>query len=147
MGKSIQRSITDQDKQVAFVAQSYLLHWSYGVERFFWYSWNGGNWGALWTRKDGINRAGRAYEQLYDWLVGATMSVPCSVDSKNTWTCELTRPGGYKALAIWNSSASLSYTPSRVYKQYGDLAGGRNTITGPIRISEKPVLLETSSFE
>jgi hypothetical protein len=44
MGKSIQRSITDQDKQVAFVAQSYLLHWSYGVERFYWYSWNGGDW-------------------------------------------------------------------------------------------------------
>ena len=146
-GNQSKGAITDQDKQVAFVAQSYLLHWSYGVERFYWYSWDGGDWGPLWDSKSGVSGAAKAYEEVYNWMVGATMSVPCSMDSKNTWTCELTRPGGYKALAVWNSSASLSYTASNVYKQYRDLSGGKHTITRPIQISEKPILFETSSFE
>lgn len=140
-------TITDIDSQIAYIAQAYLLHWSYGVERFYWYSWDGsGNWGTLWDAVNGHSLAATSYQQTYNWMVGAVMSVPCSKDVNNTWTCGLTRPGGYKALAIWNSSTTLSYTPLSIYKQYRDLSGGKHTITGPIQISTKPVLLETSTF-
>jgi hypothetical protein len=145
-GDQSKGAIIDQDKQVAFVAQSYLLHWSYGVERFYWYCWDGGDWGPLWDPVHGVSPGATAYQQIYNWMVGAIMSVPCSKDANNTWTCELTRAGGYKALAIWNSSTTSSYTSSSIYKQYRDLSGGKHAIAGPIQVSMKPVLLETSTF-
>jgi hypothetical protein len=144
-GDQSKGAIIDQDKQAAFVAQSYLLHWSYGVERFYWYAWDGGDWGPLWDPINGVSPGAKAYQEVYNWMVGAKMSVPCSMDSNNTWTCGLSRSRDYKALAIWNSSTTLSYTPSSTYEQYRDLCGGKHTIQGPIQISERPVLLETST--
>ena len=85
-------NITDPDQQAAWVARSYLLHWSNGVSRFDWYSWDGYPWGALWTSSGGIAEAGIAYGQVYNWMVGATMTTPCSA-SGTVWTCGLTKPG------------------------------------------------------
>jgi hypothetical protein len=92
------------------------------------------------------NEAGIAFNQVYDWLVGATIDQSCSSSPDGTWACPLTRPGGYHALAIWNEKGSKSYMPADGFADYRDLAGNTVKIVKgvPIMIGAKPVLLETS---
>ena len=40
-GDTNSSAITDPDLQAAFVARDYLLHWSNGIHRFYWYTWDG----------------------------------------------------------------------------------------------------------
>jgi hypothetical protein len=82
-----------------------------------------------------------AYQQVHNWMVGATMSTPCTMLPDSTWTCTLTRPGGYRAIAVWNSSTSKSYTPAEEYKHYVDLSGSNHPVLGPISIGYNPILL------
>ncbi len=132
------------DAQAAAVARFYLLQWSNGVSRFYWYAWDNPTWGTLRDPVNGTHPAGLAYQQIYNWMVGATMSSPCTMASDSTWTCMLTRPGGYQALAIWNSATTTSYTATSPYKQYLDLAGNTNPINGAVTIGFKPILLVSS---
>jgi hypothetical protein len=134
------------DAQVAAVARFYLLQWSNGVSRFYWYAWDGGTWGALWNATNGPHAAALAYQQVYDWMVGAAMTTPCSVDATSTWTCGLSRPGGYQAQAIWNATSSLSYTPPSKFTTYSDLTGNTFPVMGgSVTIGPKPILLQTSA--
>jgi hypothetical protein len=144
--------IVDPEQQAGFIARFYLLHWSYGFSRYYWYSWDdngdgpgGVGWGTLFNPKTKIALPGaRAYQQVHNWMVGATMSTPCSMLADSTWTCTLTRPGGYRAIAVWNSSTSKSYTPADGYKQYVDLSGINHTVQGPVAIGYNPILLVNS---
>ena len=72
------------------------------------------------------------------------MSAPCESAPNGTWTCTLKRPGGYQPLAIWNSTTTTTYVPSKQYNQYQDLAGNVMPVNGPINIGENPILLENS---
>jgi hypothetical protein len=134
-------NVTDPDQQAAWVARSYLLHWSNGVSVFDWYSWEGYPWGALWSSSGGIHKAGVAYGQVYNWMVGATMSAPCSA-SGAVWTCGLTKPGSSQALAVWDTLGASTY-PAGQYTRYRDLAGNTSAITGgSVTIGIEPILLE-----
>lgn len=134
--------VTDQDEQAGFVGRYYLLSWSNGFSRLYWYAWDNAEWGPLWDSTNGIHQAGIAYEQVYHWMVGAAMNAPCSV-SGTVWTCGLVRPGGYQALAVWNTSGSSIYTPISQYTRYRDLTGNAFTITNrSVKIGFRPVLLE-----
>jgi hypothetical protein len=138
-------SICDPDQQAAFVVRHYMLHLSRGVDRYLWYAWEDA-WGTLWNSTSGVLKPGIAYKNVYNWLVGATLSQSCSV-SNGTWTCGITRPNGYQGLVIWNPSSSVSYTAATQYKQYRDIYG--NTVTMPsngvITVNFMPLLLETGT--
>jgi hypothetical protein len=137
-------NIMNPADQGGFLAREFLVQWSSGVSRFYWYAWNNTAWGTLWTT-NGILPAGIAYGQLTNWMVGATMSTPCTMASDSTWTCGFTRPGGYEALAIWNSSKTLTYLPDRKFKQYIDLAGDVGQINGSVSVGYNPILLVNTS--
>jgi hypothetical protein len=139
-------AILTPDAQVAAVARFYLLQCSNGVLRFYWYAWDGDAWGALWDATNGPHPATLAYQQVYDWMVGAKMISPCSVNATSTWICGFSRPGGYQAQAIWNTTSTLSYTPPSKFTRYADLAGHIFVIKGgSVMIGAKPILLETSA--
>jgi len=145
-------AITDSNQQVAFVARYYLLHWSNGFTRLNWYAWEDspGGWGFLLNASTHtLSPAATAFQQTYNWMVGATMPSPGCVRVSSSsssydamWTCSLTRSGGYKALAVWNTAGPSSYTPSSGYTQYRDLTGRVSRVIGPITIGVQPVLLE-----
>jgi hypothetical protein len=83
-------------------------------------------------------------------MVGATMAAPCTFSGPTTpdmptgtiGACLLTRPGGYQALAVWNTNGPSAYTAAATYTRYRDLDGNTVPITGPITIGYKPILLE-----
>jgi hypothetical protein len=137
-----------------------MLHWSAGVKRVFWYQYNNQLAGTLWRpnpdpkhRNDRgtLLKSGIAYEQVYNWMVGASMDGPCST-SGTTWTCHFTRPGGYVAEAVWDTSQScnlgicttVDYTADSQYSSYRTLGGRKFKVAGnnKVQIGAKPILLE-----
>jgi hypothetical protein len=141
------------DAQAAYVARWLILQASAGVQRAYWFMWdNGGDargWGGMWDPRDGTNKAGIAYGQVYNWLVGATFTKPCSGD-QGVWTCDISRPGGYYGRIVWNTlnsydpASTYRYAPGGDFTQYRDLSGGKAgiTATASLNIGSKPILLE-----
>jgi polysaccharide biosynthesis protein PslG len=126
--------------RAAFIAKYYLLQWSGGVSRFVWYAYDGGTWGGL----SGADPDVTAYNTVQQWMEGASMPSACIHDPGNTWTCSLTRAGGYQALVIWNSSSTLSYEVPVQYSDFRDLTGNVRSLSGGrVQVGESPVLIET----
>ncbi len=138
-------SICDQDQQAAFLVRHYMLHLSQGVDRYLWYSWDN-PWGTLWSATSGVLKPGIAYGNVYNWLVGASLSQPCTLNN-GTWTCTITRANGYQGLVIWNPTATVSYASPTQYRQYRDIYGNTTQIpsNGVISVNFMPLLLETTS--
>ena len=136
--------LPDPDLQAAFLAKFYLLHWSAGIERFYWYAYDNETWGTLWDAKNGLHKAGIAYREIHRWLQGATMTVPCA-SNQALWTCTLVRENGYRALILWstaNASASADrFSVPDAFQQYRDLAGNLQRITD----GSVPTLKQTNS--
>jgi N-acetylglucosamine-6-sulfatase len=148
------QTVTDSDTQIAWVTRYTLLQAglrsTLNLQMAAWFSWGGGTtfgWGDLETASLAPNPAGFAYDEVFHWLVGATIDTPCSGASNGTWICTLSRPGGYVAQAVWNTKGSLSYSPAARYTQYRDLTG--KTVTIPlgstVSIGAKPILIEGST--
>jgi len=143
-------NLPDPDEQAAFLARYYLLRQGVGIARFWWYAWDDTSEGTLWS-PSGIHPAGVAYQQVYNWIVGATSGGPCS-RAGTVWSCALTRAPGYRASAVWDASRTCSagvcststYVVPAGYVKYRDLTGQTTLVTpgSPIAIGAKPILLE-----
>jgi len=132
--------LTGDANRAAFIAKYYLLQWSGGVSRFVWYAYDGGTWGGL----SGADPDVTAYNTVQQWMEGASMPSACIHDPGNTWTCPLTRAGGYQALVLWNSSRTLTYKVPVQYSDFRDLAGNVRSLSGGrVQVGESPVLIET----
>jgi hypothetical protein len=147
--------LPDPDVQAAYVARWLILQASSGVARAYWFMWdNGGDargWGGMWDSRNGINKAGVAYGQVYNWLVGASFTKPCSGDH-DVWACDISRPGGYQARIVWNAAksydpqATSKYPTGNDFSQYRDLKGDKFPVSGgTVMIGTKPILLEKSN--
>lgn len=148
---------TDRDLQAAFLARFYLLHWSVGIARFYWYEWNNQTDGALWVPNPHdpklpgtLLKPGVAYAEVEKWIVGATLSSACAPQG-TIWTCKLSRSGGYQAEAIWDTAEickqgtcdTIEYTVGAQYKLYRSLNGKTTGITNStVPIGIKPILVE-----
>jgi hypothetical protein len=143
-------TVTDSDTQVAWVARYNLLQAglrsTLNLQLAGWFTWAmpGFGWGDIADSSLNPTAAGIAYNQVYNWAVGAAIDTPCSGAEDGTWTCNLTRPGGYKAEAVWNTQGPAQLTPGAGYKQYRDLAGNTVPIAPgtAVSIGAKPILVE-----
>jgi hypothetical protein len=136
------------NNQAGFLARLYLLLWSSGVARHYWYAWDDLYTGTLST--NGVpNSVGTAYAQVESWMSGRTMSTPCAAKSSGTWTCGLTGPNGYSAQAVWYPGGNKSYTAPTTFTNYLDLAGKQHNISSgaSITIGVEPVLLQNQSVK
>jgi hypothetical protein len=135
--------------QAAFLARSYLLQWSSQVSRLYWYAYDNNSWGTLWLANSGnpgkLTKAAYAYQAVYSWIVGATLTGPCSEASNGTWNCAFTRPGGYQALAVWNPTRSVQFGAPRQLQNYRTLDGQRGAFSGALTIGPTPLLLESAT--
>lgn len=141
-------ALTAQSDQVGWLARHLLLEESMGVQRTIWYAYDSPSWGTLWKDTTDINAAGEAYGQLAKWLTGTTLTGPCagSPNDATTFVCTYTRPNGYVAQAIWNTTSEKPLAVSKQFVQYRDLSGVVRSITGgTVEISTSPILLESSS--
>jgi hypothetical protein len=131
------------DEEQAYVARIELLYWSNGVARHYWYAYDACAPLTNQPSSTTLKPAGIAYGNVESWMVGATMSSPCS-SSGTVWTCGFTRssPSGYQALAVWDTAGTRSdYVPPGQYTKYQDLNGNVSSISGSVTISHQPILL------
>lgn len=138
-------AIGDDAHRAAFLAKYYLLQWSLGVPRVVWYSYDGASqWGRLIGSTPDLTAAGLAYQQLYEWGVGATLTHPCAADSNQTWVCTLARPGGTLKQIVWNSAENVSNYPAPGgMVEYRDLSGAIHPIAnGIVSVGNSPILIE-----
>ena len=86
-----------------------------------------------------------SYSQTYKWLVGATLTAPCSKSGISVWTCTLSRPGGYAGEVVWISNSTASFTVPAQYTVYRDLSGAVYPIINhTMTVGDQPILLETT---
>jgi polysaccharide biosynthesis protein PslG len=139
-------SLPDPDLQAAFLAKFYILHWSAGIERFYWYAFDNDKWGTLWDTTNGLHKAGIAYREIHRWLQGATMISPC-LAKQSLWMCNVIRDNGYRANILWSSDSSVSHVVlPREFRQYRDLSGNLQKIPEDgVPISGAPILAETTT--
>jgi hypothetical protein len=130
---------------VADISQLLILQASEGVSRVIWYSWDNRKLGNLWTPEEGSRPAAKAYEQLQDWLTGATFDHPCE-GKEGTWTCDLRKgDGGNRAKIVWlaRPGSNANYKVPDGYVNQRDLAGNVTALKGGnISVSSRPILLE-----
>ena len=93
----------------SYVARSYLLAWSGGIQRFYWYAWDQGPPLALVDNTThAITPAGKAYGVVQNWMVGARMN-PCKQDSDGFWSCELIR-GQVHQFVVWHPDGNKAFS-------------------------------------
>jgi hypothetical protein len=149
----------DPDVEASFVARFLVMNWASGLSRTYWYQWDNAAYGTLWSptsitacttpfTSGYICKAGTAYQQVYDWLVGSTLGA-CSVTG-TTWTCNLTQLGGSQATIVWDTSqscgdgdcTSIQFPAPAMYGHYADLSGvSYSIVNGTVPVGIKPILL------
>ncbi len=137
-------SLPGATNQAGFLSRLYLLLWSSGVARHYWYDWNDENTGTL-EANGKANTAGTAYTQVENWMSGRTMSTLCAeATSTGIWTCGLTGSNGYVAQAVWHPGSNKTYTPASKYINYLDLSGVKHTIAkgASVTVGIEPILLQ-----
>jgi hypothetical protein len=161
--------LPDVDAQASFVARQYLMLNTNHVQAHYWYDWFEGrkprtesSFGTLWnpdgngrctSRYAGITPAGVAYQQIYNWMVGATV-LPCTQDRsvKTVYACKFSRSSEYSAVAVWDSSQTCdtngcttrTWAVPQGMGWYRDLAGNLFEVQGKtVQIGLKPILLES----
>jgi putative glycosyl hydrolase len=130
----------------SFVGQFELLHVFSAVDRHYWYAWDDGSCGPLWSST--LNAGGIAFAQVYNWTVGSAKSQSSCTVSGSVYTCDLTRQNGTRARAVWNTAGSSAYAiTAGTWTDYKDLSGNTNSIASnanSVSISTAPILLESS---
>ena len=137
-------------RQPGFLVKMYIIQQSLGVVRFVWYQYQADpEWGQMYNTSTGDNANVPAYNAVYNWLTGVTLSMPCSVNV-NVETCGYTRPGGYVAQAVWETNSTDSgyiYTYPAGMTQYLDVTGAQHSLSGgTVTIGDAPILLENEGI-
>lgn len=137
-GKDAQ--LPDQEEQAAFLAKWYLIQFTQGISRVYWYQWDNANWGTLWSEGSGLTPAGSAFQQISDWLRDATASSPCRPQGSSLWTCDLLKANVHYRVA-WSASGVVAYPDAQQFVSSVELGSTKQTSTGkPITVGSRPIL-------
>ncbi len=138
----------DARQRAGWLARAYVLHAASGVSRFIWYAYDNARFGTLWEQGRGQSQSSDAFTQVQQWLTGARLE-PCETRA-GTWTCRLSRPGGYAGAIVWNPQAAAPI-PMRVRdllpsaREWRDLSGRRHVVSGEtFEVDRQPRLLANS---
>lgn len=132
-------SLPNPQQQADWLTRWYLIQFSYGIARVYWYQWDSPTVGTLWTESQGLNPAGHAFTTLYNLLDGATGSTPCAPAEGSVWTCDIFK-GGKTIRAVWSTSGPAAFSNYSGFSEYSDLAGNTHALTGqPVTVDSTPI--------
>jgi len=141
-------------QQASWLMRYHMAQVAVGVSRLVWYAFDNCGWGILWEApwcKDPqmpvgqLTDPGRAYGVIENWLVGANLT-RCEQYQNGLWACELQRPGGYEAWAVWTStgaSISVPIPKNSGLSVYRDWQNKTNVLSTAITVDQMPLLLES----
>lgn len=140
-----QSTIFDEERQAGFIARAYLLRWTLGIDRFYWYAYEGGggNFGKLWDPSRGLLSPGVAYRTVHTWLVGSTVQGALEHHG-SVWSLALRLPDGRDAIAVWDIAGRSHYALPANYDRYQQLDGREvGIVKGVVDIGPQPILAMT----
>ena len=135
--------LPDENAQASFLMRWYLLQFTNGVARAYWYQWDNPNWGTLWREGAGITPAAAAYQQVHDWISGTTAASPCRPrKSSKIWTCDLQK-GDVLYRAAWSTAGEEPFPDINTVDSYVDSLGGKHAANGnPVMVGLQPMLFK-----
>ena len=142
-GKDAQ--LPDDTAQAAFLTKWYVINFTNGIARAYWYQWDNPQWGTLWRETTGITPAGKAARQVFGWLDGATAASPCrQMNSSQLWECDLEK-GKTPYRVVWSASSEATFNGTDGLVAITSLGGSRQAYRQkPIEVNAQPILLEYS---
>ncbi len=140
-GKDAQ--LPDEDAQAAFLVKWYMINFTSGIARAYWYEWDNSDWGTLWREGSGMTPAGRAAEQVVSWLDGTTAAAPCEpAHGSQLWECGLEK-GKTQYRVAWSASGEATLRDVGNVVAVTPLGGARQESTHqPIVVTSQPILIE-----
>ena len=140
--------LTPANNERDYIGQMLPQLWALGVDRAYWYAWDGDVTGRLWTGA-GSNRnvAGDAWNEVRSWMLGArrTSHIEWSGD---VGVLNISRTG-YSAKIAWHYKGTSDLTiPAGVYTRYRDLAGNVTAIGGAATtapLTNSAIIIETGA--
>jgi hypothetical protein len=132
----------DAEHQPGFLARYFLLHWSEGFTRFYWYAWDNSLFGTLWNGRSGASKASVALKQVQSWMIGNTLAGRIT-PSGTVWSGTFARPDGTPTFVVWDTAGFSTFPAPPKYARYRDLEGEVRPIRDhQVPIGPSPVLLE-----
>jgi hypothetical protein len=135
------------DIAASYVARAYLLAWSGGVQRFYWYAWDQGPpLQMIDAATQALTPAGKAYGVIQNWMVGAKMN-QCKQDADGFWICELVRDRTHRFVA-WNPDGPKQFTvPGQWHSRtVTPLLGAPAVLKGnKIEVGQSPMLFDPTA--
>jgi hypothetical protein len=132
---------SDINLKAAYIARFYILLQAEGIIRAYWYAWDDQDFGPIMQYPIAVT----GFDETENWLIGKVMN-GCSVASDGvTYTCQLSGPGDYTGLIVWDTAGNEPYTPPSptLYTQYRDLAGNVTSYSGgAVTVGIGPILFE-----
>ncbi len=136
-GKNAQ--LPSEDEQADFLVKWYLIQFTNGVSRAFWYQWDNPNWGTLWREDGGLTPGGAAMQQVYEWMQDTTASTPCRQTGSSIWSCDLQK-GNVHYRAVWSSSGTVTYADAQKFSSFVQLGSSASAQAGkPVTVGSRPV--------
>ncbi|HVJ07416.1 MAG TPA: glycosyl hydrolase [Acidisarcina sp.] len=130
--------LPDPDQQASFLVKWYLIQFTNGIARAYWYQWDGPEWGTLWREGSGVTPAGTALGQVRNWLQDVTAASPCQQQNNAVWACDLMK-GDAHYRVMWNAAGTTSYSDAQGFRSAVDLDGTQHPIEGKsITVGTRP---------
>jgi hypothetical protein len=132
----------------AYIARSALLGWAWGLERYYFYTWDNRNSQIALTTADRqtLTAAGVAYREVAAWMIGRSMQ-SVQRDGAGNYIVTLRDADGALRRVIWNPGASgVAFTPPLAWRarQVRDLTGATRSLKrrSTVRVDPSPVLIQ-----
>ncbi len=138
--------LPDENAQASFLMRWYLLQFTHGVARAYWYQWDNPNWGTLWRDGSGVNASGAAYQQVHAWIAGTTATSPCHPTHASTlWTCDLHKGSAVYRVA-WSTAGEVPFPEAKSVESYQDIGGTKHAPgNAPVMVGLRPMLFRLKS--
>lgn len=98
----------------AYLSRAYILFWSAGVQRNYWYAWDNRAMGLYDEDARVIKPAARGLMQTVRWLVGSIM-LGCEQQAP-VWICPLSHGGARNAWLVWSPDGIIAWSVPYAWK-------------------------------
>lgn len=101
------------DEAANYVARALILGRVGGLDRFYWYAWDNTYMGFVEPKNKSIKPAGKAYGQVYEWLVGNILK-GCTQNG-DLWICDGIRADRTMFQLVWTTGEDRSWQPPAIW--------------------------------
>jgi len=132
------------NKQLAYVLRTYLLGWSNGIRRTYWYDWSAAPLLGIKMagRRGETTAAGLAFARIRQWMNGRVAPCRAAGGRYGLYTCTIDYGRGFRGRVQWSPGHLTTVRAPRGTTGMINARGTVRTVTrgARVRLGEAPVL-------